>query len=122
MQSMDTNHINIRNKFGVGFSENSNILKLLLSPVGFTKCLGVHVPLRAPRKKAMYISYINQNRPTIRTDCTTPLFYVLAPTCFGRSLPSSGSLLNPCCELLEIQIGWVVCHIMCGYVNYCRNM
>jgi hypothetical protein len=27
-------------------------------------------------------------------------FYVLAPTCFGRSLPSSGSLLDPP-ELLE---------------------
>jgi hypothetical protein len=27
--------------------------------------------------------------------CITPLFYVLAPTCFGSSLPSSGSLLGP---------------------------
>jgi hypothetical protein len=54
--------------------------------------------------------------PTICTDCTTPLFYVLAPTCFGSSLPSSGSLLDPP-ELLEIQIGWVVYHIMCGYVT-----
>jgi hypothetical protein len=47
--------------------------------------------------------------------CTTPLFYILAPTCFGSSLPSSGSFLDPS-ELLEIQIVWVVCHIMCGYV------
>src|SRR5215510_12541522 len=46
---------------------------------------------------------------------TTPLFYILAPTCFGSSLPSSGSLLDPS-ELLEIQIEWVVYHIMCGYV------
>src|SRR5215510_2939430 len=47
--------------------------------------------------------------------CTTPLFYTLAPTCFGSSLPSSGSILDPS-ELLEIQIEWVVYHITCGYV------
>jgi hypothetical protein len=46
---------------------------------------------------------------------TTPLFYILAPTCFGSNLPSSGSFLEPS-ELLEIQIDWVVYHIMCGYV------
>jgi hypothetical protein len=38
---------------------------------------------------------------------TTPLFYILAPTCFGSSLPSSGSFLDQS-ELLEIQIEWVV--------------
>jgi hypothetical protein len=47
--------------------------------------------------------------------CNTPLFYMLAATCFGSSLPSSGSVLDPS-ELLEIQIEWVVYHIMCGYV------
>jgi hypothetical protein len=47
--------------------------------------------------------------------CTTPLFYILAHTCFSSSLPSSGSFLDPS-ELLEIQIEWVVYHIMCGYV------
>jgi hypothetical protein len=50
-------------------------------------------------------------RPTIRTDCTTPLFHILAPTCFGSSLPSSGSFLDPS-KLLEIQIGWVV-YLLC---------
>jgi hypothetical protein len=37
--------------------------------------------------------------------CTTPLFYtrILAHTCFGSSLPTSGSFLDPS-ELLEIQI------------------
>jgi hypothetical protein len=50
---------------------------------------------------------------TIRKDqkyaliCTTPIFYVLAPTCFGSSLPSSGSYLDPS-KLLEMQIEWVV--------------
>jgi hypothetical protein len=39
-----------------------------------------------------------------------PLLYsTLASTCFGSSLPSSWSLLDPP-ELLEIQIGWVVYH------------
>jgi hypothetical protein len=57
-----------------------------------------------------------QKRPTICTDCTNPLFYVLVPTCFDISLPSSGSLLDPS-ELLEIQIKGVVYHIMCGYVT-----
>jgi hypothetical protein len=46
---------------------------------------------------------------------TTPLFNILAPTCFGSSLPSSGNFLDVS-ELHEIQIEWVVCHIMCGYV------
>jgi hypothetical protein len=48
--------------------------------------------------------------------CTTPLFCVLAPTCFGNSLPSSGTFLNPS-ELLEIQIRLVVYHIMCSCVT-----
>jgi hypothetical protein len=47
---------------------------------------------------------------------TTSLFYVLTPACFGSSLPSSGSLLDPP-ELLEIQIVRVVYHITCGYVT-----
>jgi hypothetical protein len=38
------------------FSGNSNILKFLLSPVRFTKCLDVRVPLRPPRKKALHRS------------------------------------------------------------------
>jgi hypothetical protein len=41
------------------FSGYSNILKFLLSPVRFTKCLGVRVPLRPPRKKALVISTYN---------------------------------------------------------------
>jgi hypothetical protein len=47
--------------------------------------------------------------------CTTPLFHVLAPTCFDSSLTSSGSFLDPS-ELLEIQIEWMLYHTMCGYV------
>jgi hypothetical protein len=39
--------------------------------------------------------------------CTTLLFYILAPTCFGSILPSSGSFLDHS-ELLGIQTEWVV--------------
>jgi hypothetical protein len=46
---------------------------------------------------------------------TTPLFYILAPTCFGSSVPSSGSFLDPS-ELLEMQIELVV-YRMCGYLT-----
>jgi hypothetical protein len=42
-------------------------------------------------------------------------FYVLASTCFGSSLPSSGSLLDPP-ELLENTNWRLVYHITCGYV------
>src|SRR5215510_13976194 len=52
---------------------------------------------------------------TFRFYSTTPLFSIQAPTCFGSSLPSSGSFLDPP-ELHEIQIEWVVYH-MCGYVT-----
>jgi hypothetical protein len=48
--------------------------------------------------------------------CNTPLFYVLAPTCYGSSPPSSGSFLYPS-ELPEIQIEWVVYHIMCSQLG-----
>jgi hypothetical protein len=34
---------------------------------------------------------------------TTPLFYILAPTCFGSSLPSSGNFLDPS-DVLAIKI------------------
>jgi hypothetical protein len=56
-----------------------------------------------------------QNNQHYALNCTTPLFNILAPTCFGSSLPSSGSFLDAS-ELLEIQTEWVVYYIMCGYV------
>jgi hypothetical protein len=56
-----------------------------------------------------------RNNQHYALSCTTPLFYILAPAYFGSSLPSSGSFLDPS-DLLEIQINWVVYHIICGYV------
>jgi hypothetical protein len=54
-----------------------------------------------------YRCVCSRNNQRCALTCTTPLFYILAPTCFGIILPSSGSLLDPS-ELLEIQIDWVV--------------
>jgi hypothetical protein len=57
-------------------------------------------------------SICSRNNQHYALTCTTPLFYILAPTCFGSSLQSSGSFLHAS-ELLEMQIEWLVCHIMC---------
>jgi hypothetical protein len=60
----------------------------------------------------MYVQCINRrsrNDQHYALICAIPLFYILAPTYFGRSLPSSGSFLGPP-ELLEIQIELVVYH------------
>jgi hypothetical protein len=67
--------------------------------------------------KQFFITSCNfsRNNQLYALICTTPLFYVLASTCFGSSLPSSGIFLDPS-EILEIQLEWVVYHIMCGYV------
>jgi hypothetical protein len=67
----------------------------------------------------MFVPCINRrsrNNQRYSLIFTTPLFNILAPTCFGSGLPSSGSFLDPS-DLLEIQIEWVVYHIMCGYVT-----
>jgi hypothetical protein len=60
-------------------------------------------------------------RPTVLTDCTTPLFYVLAPTHFGNILPSSGSLLDHP-ELHEIQIRRVVYRVYIYIYIYIYNV
>jgi hypothetical protein len=64
---------------------------------------------------AKIYSYILRNSRSNQhyvLSCITLLFYILAPTCFGSSMPSSESVLDPC-EVLEIQIEWVVYDIMC---------
>jgi hypothetical protein len=65
--------------------------------------------------RTQYTKCRSRNNQHYALICTTPLFYILAPACFGSNLPSSGSFLGPP-ELLEIQIEWVVYHIMPGYV------
>jgi hypothetical protein len=54
-----------------------------------------------------FIIRCSRNNQHYALICTTPLFYILAPTCFGSSLLSSGRFLDPC-ELLEIKTQWVV--------------
>jgi hypothetical protein len=72
-----------------------------------------HTKIVFGKKKWLWeCSRNNQHNALI---CIAPLFYILAPTCLGSSLPTSGSFLDPS-ELLEIQIRQVVYHIMCGYV------
>jgi hypothetical protein len=62
----------------------------------------------------MFVACINRrsrNNQHYALICTTALFYILAPTCFGSSLPSSGSFwirLN----YMKRQIDLVVYHIM----------
>jgi hypothetical protein len=58
--------------------------------------------------------------------CTAALFYILAPTCFGSSLPSSRSFWIRL-SYVKMQIDMVVYHIMwlsglCAGVAWCRNM
>jgi hypothetical protein len=62
------------------------------------RCVYMFVPCISRRSKN-YQNYI--------LICATPFFYMLSPTCFGSSLPSSGNFIDPS-ELLEIQIEWVV--------------
>jgi hypothetical protein len=53
--------------------------------------------------------------------CTTALFYIPAPTCFGSSLPSSGSFwIHP--SYMKIQIGLVVYHITLVKWPECRSV
>jgi hypothetical protein len=82
-------------------------------------------------KLSVYLSPVTVNGHVQRSNdqhytliSTSPLFYILAPTCFGSSLPSSGSFLGSS-ELLEIQIEWVVYHTcnmwlrgLCGGVSW----
>jgi hypothetical protein len=42
-----------------------------------------------------YIIHSSRNNLHYALICTTRLLYILAPTCFGSSLPSSGSFLEP---------------------------
>jgi hypothetical protein len=56
-----------------------------------------------PAKPLEVTKEIVENNQHYALNCIIPLFNILAPTCFGISLPSSGSFLDPS-ELHEIQI------------------
>jgi hypothetical protein len=87
---------------------SNNLLLLFLLPTFMdSDILSFHmVCLYRPQNSNQHFALI----------CNTPLFYILVSTCFGSSLPSSGSFLEPS-ELLKIQIEWVVYHIVCCYMT-----
>jgi hypothetical protein len=69
----------------------------------------------------------NNSRASSRNDqqyaqiCTTALFYIPAPTCFGSSLPTSDSFWIRL-SYMKIQIDLVVCHIMLVKWPVCRSV
>jgi hypothetical protein len=67
--------------------------------------------------KGLNIIEINN---TVHRICTTALFYILAPTCFGGSLPSSGSFWIRL-SYVKIQIDMVVYHTVLFKRAVCRS-
>jgi hypothetical protein len=68
--------------------------------------------------------YLVEKNPNYAQICTTALFYTVAPTCLGSSLPSSGSIWIRL-SYMKIQIDLVVYHIMwlsglCAGVSWVR--
>jgi hypothetical protein len=99
IDSSETNAIACQNYavhsvFLSGMTSHSNIAQFNWGSIGGT---------------AIRITYSlgNRNKQHCALICPTPLFYIMAPTCFGSSLSSSGSFLNPS-ELPEIRIEKVV--------------
>jgi hypothetical protein len=66
----------------------------------------VHTSELQKKRNAIGITLLVDNNQHYALNCNTPVFIILAPTCFGSSLPSSGSFLDPS-ELLEIHIEYV---------------
>jgi hypothetical protein len=72
---------------------------------------------RCPHGAIIRCGRNNQHNAQI---CTTALFYMLAATCFGSSLPSSGSFWIRL-SYVKIQIDMVVYHIMWLSVTECHG-
>jgi hypothetical protein len=72
----------------------------------------------------MFVPFIirrSRNNQHYAQICTTASFYILAPTCFGSSLPSSGSFWTRL-SYMKIQINLVVYHIMLVKWRVCRRV
>jgi hypothetical protein len=72
----------------------------------------------------MFVSCIirrSRNDQQYAQICTTALFYILVLTCFGSSLPSSGSFWIRL-SYMKIQIGLVVYHTMLDKRPVCRSI
>jgi hypothetical protein len=73
-----------------------------------------------PKFSLMFVPCIARrsiNNQHYELNYITSLFNVQVPTCFGSSLPSSGSFLDPC-ELLE-QIGGISYNVYVACVPEC---
>jgi hypothetical protein len=68
-----------------------------------------------------YIIKRSRNDQQYAQICTTTLFYIPAPTCFGSSLPSSGSFWIHL-SYMKIQIDLVVHHIILVKGPVCRSV
>jgi hypothetical protein len=70
-----------------------------------------------PKMKWNFMGNSRNNEHYAQT-CTTASFYTLAPTCFGSSLPSSGSFWIRL-SYMKTQIDLVICHIkwLSGHVT-----
>jgi hypothetical protein len=88
----------------------------LLEPSGSVKaCNGIALPYWCGTNSLVFTLCVIRRITKFQQCaliCTILIFHVLAPKCFGSSLPSSGSFLDPP-KLLEIQVEWAVYHIMC---------
>jgi hypothetical protein len=72
----------------------------------------------------MFVPFIirhSRNNQHYAQICTTALFYILTPTCFGSSLSSSGSFWIRL-SYMKIQIDLLVYHIMLVKWPVCRRV
>jgi hypothetical protein len=72
----------------------------------------------------MFVPFIirhSRNSQQYAQICTTALFYILAPTCFGSSLPSLRSFWIRL-SYMKIQIDLLVYHIMLVMWHVCRSV
>jgi hypothetical protein len=69
----------------------------------------------------LHVYLLSRNNQHYVQICTTALFYILAPTCFDSSLPSSGSFWIHL-SYMKIQIDLVVYNVMLVKRPVCRSV
>jgi hypothetical protein len=95
-----------------------------MDQINFETCISHNTFLKnytsAQFMSNMYITCSRNNQHNAQI-CTTVLFYMLAPTCFGGSLPSSGSFWIRL-SYAKIHIDTVVYHIMLVKWPVCQSV
>jgi hypothetical protein len=94
---------------------SSNILKFLLSPLRFTKCLGVRVPLPPPRKNTVYT----------HTHYVYIYIYIYSAAWYRTALlkmyhHSHCSLCKPCIRVTDFILGFFTLEV--GTDRLSRNV